>query len=312
MKTGIVYHEKDLDGLFSGAVTRFFLGFVCSVADIVFLPTDYGKPVDMERLKSFDRLYVVDFSFPVAQMAELFSRFGGSFVWIDHHAAKFQEVEAAVPGIEGLRRDGTAACKLAWEYFFSPRPMQDQVPYWWRCPEKGVPRSVEFAHRGDVWDLDGDVIAFGLGVYSDLPADLGDFSCLTRYFEGAEADVRNAVDRALDRGRAIQGYVDQQNRAYAKKYSFDAVLTTSSGEEHKVIAMNKGMAGTPSFDGVFDPKRYEFMVAFAFEGGKWGMSLRSVGEVDVARVARQFGGNGHRNAAGCAVEEIFSVLRRTS
>jgi len=310
MKAAIVYHEKDLDGLFSAAVVRFFLALVYPSATVEFFPLDYGKNLDMSAVKLCDRLYMVDFSVPMPQMSELHTHFGSSFVWIDHHAAKFQEVESVVSGIEGLRRDGTAACKLAWEYFFSPKPMCDVPPYWTICPEKGVPRAVEFANRGDIWDLDADVIAFGLGVYSELPADLGDFTCLTRYFVGNADDVWHAVERTLDRGRAIQGYVDQQNRAYAKKYAFDAVLRTPSGEEFTVIALNKGLAGTYSFSNVFDPQRHAFMVAFAFEGGKWGMSLRSVGEMDVARIARQFGGNGHKNAAGCGIEDIMSVLRK--
>jgi phosphoesterase RecJ-like protein len=38
------------------------------------------------------------------------------------------------------------------------------------------------------------------------------------------------------------------------------------------------------------------------EGGRFRASLRSKGEVDVASIAEQLGGGGHRNAAGCTVE----------
>jgi phosphoesterase RecJ-like protein len=36
--------------------------------------------------------------------------------------------------------------------------------------------------------------------------------------------------------------------------------------------------------------------------GKWKISMRSKGSVDVASVARSFGGGGHRKAAGCVLE----------
>jgi phosphoesterase RecJ-like protein len=39
------------------------------------------------------------------------------------------------------------------------------------------------------------------------------------------------------------------------------------------------------------------------------VSLRSKNKINVARVAEQFGGGGHKNAAGCAVEGEFSQVR---
>jgi phosphoesterase RecJ-like protein len=40
------------------------------------------------------------------------------------------------------------------------------------------------------------------------------------------------------------------------------------------------------------------------------VSLRSKGKINVARVAEQFGGGGHRNAAGCRIEDDFEEARR--
>jgi phosphoesterase RecJ-like protein len=37
------------------------------------------------------------------------------------------------------------------------------------------------------------------------------------------------------------------------------------------------------------------------EHGQWRVSLRSKGDIDVGRVARVFGGGGHKNAAGCTL-----------
>ena len=42
--------------------------------------------------------------------------------------------------------------------------------------------------------------------------------------------------------------------------------------------------------------------------GRWRLSLRSKGAVDIGAVARQFGGGGHRNAAGCSMEGELSAL----
>jgi phosphoesterase RecJ-like protein len=46
--------------------------------------------------------------------------------------------------------------------------------------------------------------------------------------------------------------------------------------------------------------------------GRARVSLRSRGNVDVAEIAREFGGGGHRNAAGCSFDggpdEATSIL----
>jgi phosphoesterase RecJ-like protein len=45
------------------------------------------------------------------------------------------------------------------------------------------------------------------------------------------------------------------------------------------------------------------------EAGQYRVSLRSKGEIDVGSVARQFGGGGHRNAAGCSVAGSLEQVR---
>ena len=40
------------------------------------------------------------------------------------------------------------------------------------------------------------------------------------------------------------------------------------------------------------------------------VSLRSKGAIDVAAVAKQFGGGGHKNAAGCTVPGTYAEARR--
>lgn len=53
------------------------------------------------------------------------------------------------------------------------------------------------------------------------------------------------------------------------------------------------------------------VVAFFKENGpgEWRVSMRSKGDIDVNRVAREFGGGGHRNASGCSVRGSFDELQ---
>ena len=44
--------------------------------------------------------------------------------------------------------------------------------------------------------------------------------------------------------------------------------------------------------------------------GVYRTSLRSKGDVNVAKVAEQFGGGGHRNAAGCTLKGNLDSVER--
>ncbi len=53
-------------------------------------------------------------------------------------------------------------------------------------------------------------------------------------------------------------------------------------------------------------------VAFLFkelEKGKWRVSLRSLGKIDVNRIASKFGGGGHAKASGATLEGSFSEVK---
>jgi phosphoesterase RecJ-like protein len=45
------------------------------------------------------------------------------------------------------------------------------------------------------------------------------------------------------------------------------------------------------------------------EPGVYRISMRSKGDVDVNRVARTFGGGGHKNAAGCSMAGAYADIR---
>jgi phosphoesterase RecJ-like protein len=47
------------------------------------------------------------------------------------------------------------------------------------------------------------------------------------------------------------------------------------------------------------------------EGDEYRVSLRSKGDVDIGAVAKEFGGGGHKNAAGCTVTGRIDELRNT-
>jgi phosphoesterase RecJ-like protein len=46
------------------------------------------------------------------------------------------------------------------------------------------------------------------------------------------------------------------------------------------------------------------------EGNSYRVSMRSKGDIDIGTVAKQYGGGGHKNAAGCSVDGPIDILRK--
>ena len=81
----------------------------------------------------------------------------------------------------------------------------------------------------------------------------------------------------------------------------DAVLSASGG----VPDETDGLINLP-----LGVKAIQAAVFFKeAENGHWRVSLRSKGEIDVGRVARSFGGGGHKNASGCTLEGPLESVR---
>ena len=59
-------------------------------------------------------------------------------------------------------------------------------------------------------------------------------------------------------------------------------------------------------------KEIEAVVFFKqTEGDEYRVSMRSKGEIDIGAIAKQFGGGGHKNAAGCTVSGSIESLQKT-
>src|SRR5213076_3030915 len=60
-------------------------------------------------------------------------------------------------------------------------------------------------------------------------------------------------------------------------------------------------------------KEIEAVVFFKqVEGDEYRVSMRSKGDIDIGAVAKEFGGGGHKNAAGCTVTGAIDACRRCS
>ncbi len=102
MKTIVIYHRADFDGIFCREIARKFLGDTAE-----YVGWDYGDS-DAIIPPGIERIYMLDISVD-AWMND------PRLIWIDHHKSAIEKFPTMIPG---YRIDGVAACRLAWQWFW--------------------------------------------------------------------------------------------------------------------------------------------------------------------------------------------------
>lgn len=281
-KSIVVYHKNCLDG-FGAAFAAWKSG---KVKEVIFCALDYSDRDSWMRewlpkleLNAYD-LYILDFSFSKDHTSQLID-LCNKFVWLDHHKSAFEEHglleyfnngEYYIGGDETntilLSPNLNSGAYLAWEYFHQ---------------EAHVPPFIKFIDDRDRWKfLIPNTKEFCLAL-SQLPQDF-------RIWNESVWDWYDLVEKGL----VIQEYYDTQlERSVAATKEYCNILGNEglccnlpplfASEAGNLLAKKSGTFGATWYK---DSK------------GNIKWSLRSIGDYDVAAIARQFGGGGHTNAAG--------------
>jgi len=132
---------------------------------------------------------------------------------------------------------------------------------------------------------------------------------------------RRALEAGVDPVRVARNVYDSNNLGRLKL--FGAVLSTMQIDATGRIAivyldheMARAAGGTyEDTEGLINlpltVKEIQAVVFFKqIEGEQYRVSMRSKGEIDVSSVAKEFGGGGHKNAAGCTVSGGIDQLQK--
>lgn len=227
------------------------------------VPAFHGKPID-ESLVKGKRVLVVDFSWKREETLRLKDLAKSMFI-LDHHKSAEKELEGLPFATFDMSRSGI---QLAWDFAFpnEPRP-------WW----------VDYTADRDLWRWelpDSQVInAFIM----TLPHTIEGWSQLREVtFEGA---------RLLGTGARAQ--IDH----YVEKTTAQALPGVLDGKWVKIV--NVPYPNISDVLGKLVDDGADVGVGwFVREDLKVQFSLRSEGDLDVSKIAENYGGGGHRNAAG--------------
>lgn len=321
MKTTVIHHSADYDGIFCGEIARKFL------PDAEFIGWDYRDP--KIPFPSEGMVYVLDLSPDCFLTNPVFNEDKyddqlGRLIWIDHHKTA---IDAWPKNIAGHRIDGVAACRLAWQWFdnvlglkIDTSDRSSKEMYVSRSVSE--PLAVRLAGEYDIWDKRderAEVFQFGLRsreltahdwseMLTSRKATIEEIESLVAV--GHDKDILNpdgthnpaVVWQLLDAGKMLQKY-QQRNDAGAMKRSFMV-----EWEGLKFIAITQTSFNSLTFAAKDIPETgHDALLGCYFDGKLWNVSLyhaKHNTSIDLSEIAKKHGGGGHRGACGFRTEKL--------
>lgn len=271
----IYYHSPCTDGIASMFVaTR-------KLKDYSLFPFSHGNIIETNHENK--NIYFLDMAPPRNIYDELIKR--NKVIILDHHVSNMKEYTYKLENVYfNMDKSGVG---MAWEFF-----MKDETK---------MPDFLKMIQDRDLWKFQIEKTKeFCEGFY------LASTSC-----ESLE-EVLKLYEELLDNPDKIKKYIDMGKILLKQKmikvnYLKDKLIEkTYIYKGHKVCMANtdgdivSDLGNALSLD-----ERCDFAILWRYDhiSEKYNVSMRSSDKVDVSIICKEFGGGGHKNAAGCSTNE---------
>jgi len=296
-KVRCIYHD-DLDGRCAAFWVRYKYGMECEC-----LKANYNIPSNeyLDKVEKDEKVVIVDFSLEPEDMDKLLA-ITDDVIWIDHHITSIDKYKGFHQRIPGMRIDGIAGCVLTYIYFnLLGDDIREQGPELQRENiEKyvsDVPKPTLLIGDRDVWDWKyGDETRFffsGMESYDTNPM-------IGEQVHGsiwAMVLSPHMMCKVHSDGRIVERFKKYKNAELVDAFSFRC-----NWEGHKCVVVNAAKVGSEIFNSI-DPDTYDMSITFIYDGEKFVISLYSM-KIDVEKIAKKYGGGGHKGASGFDINEL--------
>lgn len=286
MKTTVIYHSADFDGIFCREIAREFL------PDAELIGWNFGDP--KIRMPMEGSVYILDLSpecldvhFTTPYNPSVSSR----IVWIDHHKTSIEKWPSDIPG---YRIDGVAACRLAWQWF-NENAIYAKTGEAMLLPEKrhfidrivSEPLAVRLAGEYDIWDHRGDGdLEFQYGMRVEEPDT--NWSLLL-------SPIPGYAEQIVNQGRIAMRYAKNMDAMWLSESWHIVDL-----EGVKFLAQNSVQRGSGIHDSKDHPETgHDALMLYGFRGKYWTVSMyhaKHRKDLDLSEIAKKHGGGGHKGA----------------
>lgn len=265
----IVHHGRCTDGFCAAWVARKVF------PDAHFHPAQFGEsPPDVTGKEVF----VLDFSYKRQVMAALKAK-ARSLTVIDHHKTAAADLEGLPYCIFDMEKSGAG---LAWHYF-----SHFTYPGYKADFDEPMPWLVRYVQDRDLWRHELPDTRAVNAVISSYPFN----------FPMWDELAHRPLEEVAEEGKSILRYQEQVAAdlcSYAREVDFDG---------YKVLAVNTSIMNSDVGCKLAENRPFG-VVWFQRDDGKYIYSLRSTPQgVDVAKVAAQHGGGGHKCCSGFVSEK---------
>jgi oligoribonuclease NrnB/cAMP/cGMP phosphodiesterase (DHH superfamily) len=280
MKT---FFHSDADGRAAAAIVyKYYIREERTLEDFQFIGINYDVPFPFDKIVNNELVIIVDFSLQNKGDFTKLKQITSNIIWIDHHITainKHSDIE-----LEGIRRDGTAACVLTWEYFY---------------PHQGMPYVIKLLADYDVWTFhygeNTNYLQTGIKMYDTRPESSNWIKWLDPEYVAVEE---------INKGQEL---IDYRNIMY-KGFAKSSYLGKFKGwfnkfKNYKLICCNSNVASSQLFDSI--KTEYDIMVRYNYNGEIYNVSLyTSNPDIDVSEIALKYGGGGHKAASGFSCKQL--------
>lgn len=218
-------------------------------------------------------IYMIDFTYPEKTVRKMIKE-NKSVTALDHHATAKKTIKLTKNYSYSSNHSG---CVLAWKHFF---------------PKKPVPMLLKYIEGGDLWK-------FGLPHAKKILLYIRLFDFDFKTWNKLANELKNPQKRKefAKKGSALLFYQDKIIKDIVETHEELARF-----EGHKTIAVNSPRLFRSEIGTLIARKMPPFGIVWNRRDGKISVSLRSVGKFDVSKIAKKFGGGGHRNMAGFTLD----------
>ncbi len=267
-----LYHSSDLDGKLAAAIVYRYFG-----GNVIFYGVDYNNEDEYKKIidtiNSDDLVIIVDYSFDNETFKQLLNK-TENVIWIDHHISAI-EINQDLQHLPGIRIINYAACELTWMYFY---------------PDLDMPMVVKYAGRYDIWNFTEFDRQFLNRLQSGIRLmNIKPNSPILQRLLDNDIDLLN---RIMNDGKKLEKFKTSLYASIVNKFAFKVKFNGYSA-----ICCNIPIFNAQIFDTIQDINDYDFKIIYAFNGKKYKVTLYS-SNIDCSIIARQFGGGGHKGAAG--------------
>lgn len=321
MGTIYVYHHNDHDGIVAAAI---LYRRYRKEKNMVFNMIDYTVDLNFDHI-DFDKgdtAVFLDYSFTnegnMNRFKDLLSRRNSidDVTWIDHHVSSLGVFDNTVRGVRN-----SALCATAWTYlWYTFTSGKEVIKQLLLMSDKDIsdrfhtspdlPLFIKLIDDYDCWKhIYDETNNFHYGLTISDPKDIT-LANLIDGWNGNRDYYYNLMRSIRNNGESTRKYLELDDKNYhVDMYGFEHNLhmvhldDRSKDRIIKCFCLNR-KGNSLMFGDKID--EYDAVIPFYFNGSKWTYSIFTNKDyVDCEKIAKCYGGGGHRKAAGWTSDRLF-------